>query len=89
MCIRQELSAAQTTSARVSSTARTLSASIADETSAFLTANVPPKPQHSVASGSSTSSMPLTAPSSRSGRSPTPSSRSEWQVGWKVTRCGK
>ena len=51
MCIRHELSAAQTTSAPVSSTARTLSASIADETSAFLTANVPPKPQHSSACG--------------------------------------
>ena len=23
------------------------------------------------------------------GRSPTPSMRSEWQVGWYVTRCGK
>ena len=34
------------------------SSSIALETSAFLTANVPPKPQHSSASGSSTSSSP-------------------------------
>ena len=32
---------------RVSSTSRTLSASIAVDTSAFFTANVPPKPQHS------------------------------------------
>ena len=88
MCIRHELSAAHTISACVSSTARTLSASIADETSAFLTAKVPPKPQHSVADGSSTSSMPFTARSRRSGLSPTPSSRSEWQVGWNVTRCG-
>ena len=38
--------------------ARSLSESIAIEVSAFLTANVPPKPQHSCASGSSTRSMP-------------------------------
>ena len=81
MCMRQELSAAQTTSAPVSSTARTLSASIAEDTSGFLTANVPPKPQHSSLWGSSTNSMPLTERSRRSGRSPTSSSRSEWQVG--------
>jgi len=42
MCIKQELSQPVTTSHRVFSTARTLSASIALETSAFLMANVPP-----------------------------------------------
>ena len=47
------------------------------EVSAFLTANVPPKPQHTSASGSSTSSRPATLRSSRSGRSPTRSTRSE------------
>ena len=41
------------------------------EVSAFFTAKVPPKPQHSRASGSSTRSMPRTARSSRRGRSPT------------------
>ena len=82
MCIRHELSADVQTSARVSSTLRSLSESIAIEVSAFLTANVPPKPQHSCASASSTRSMPCTARSSRSGASPTCSSRSEWQVGW-------
>ena len=70
MCMRQELSAAVTTSARVSPTARCLSVSIAVETSGFLTAKVPPKPQHSSASGSSISSSPRTARSSRSGASP-------------------
>ena len=39
------------TSAPVSSTERSLSDSIAVDTSAFFTANVPPKPQHSSASG--------------------------------------
>ena len=82
MCIRQELSPAVQTSARVASTLRILSASMAVDTSAFLTANVPPKPQHTSASGSSTRSSPATWRSSRSGRSPTRSSRSEWQVGW-------
>ena len=89
MCIRQELSAAQTISAPVSSTARTLSASIADDTSAFFTANVPPKPQHSSAWGSSTSSMPAHGAQQPQRPVAQPSSRSEWQVGWKVTRCGK
>ena len=59
-----------------------LSASIAPETPAFFTANVPPKPQHSSAPGSSTSSIPRTARSSRSGRSPRRSMRRPWQVGW-------
>ena len=62
---------------------------MAIEVSAFLTANVPPNPQHSSASASSTRSIPRTARSSRSGASPTRSIRSEWQVGWYVTRCGK
>ena len=61
---------------------RVLSASIAVETSAFFTANVPPNPQQVVASGSSTRSMPRTARSRRSGRSPTFSRRSPWHVGW-------
>ena len=81
MCIRHELSALTHTSAPVSRIARTLSESIAIEVSAFLTANVPPKPQHCFASGSSTRSMPRTARSSRSGRSPTWSMRRLWQVG--------
>ena len=60
MCIRQELSPAVHTSARVASTLRILSASMAVEVSAFLTANVPPNPQHTSASGSSTRSIPAT-----------------------------
>ena len=64
-CIRQELSPATSTSAPVSRTWRALSAPIATDVSAFLRAKVPPKPQHSVAFGRSTSSMPRTASSSR------------------------
>ena len=82
MFIRQLLSPATSTSAPVSRTWRALSETIATDVSAFLTANVPPKPQHSSARGSSTRSSPRTARSSRTGRSPTPSIRSEWQVGW-------
>src|SRR5690606_24905663 len=82
MCMRQELSAAHSTSAPVPSTLRALSAPIAADTAAFLTANVPPKPQHSSAAGSWTSSSPRTRLSSRTGRSPRWSPRSEWQVGW-------
>ena len=81
MCMRQELSAAVQTSAPVSRMRRTLSVSIAVEVSAFLIAKVPPKPQHCSAPGSSTRSIPRTARSSRSGASPTFSSRSEWHVG--------
>src|SRR6266576_537860 len=82
ICIRHDPSTAVTTSAPVSITHRHLSSSIAVEVSAFLTANVPPKPQHSAASGSSTSSRPRTPRSSRSGAAPTCNTRSEWQVGW-------
>jgi hypothetical protein len=82
MCIRQELSPALHSSAWVDSTLRILSASMAAETSGFFTAKVPPNPQHDSASGSSTRSIPRTSRSRRSGRSPTRSSRREWQVGW-------
>ena len=82
MCIRQELSPAVQTSAPVLLTCRILSASMALEVSAFFSAKVPPKPQHSSAPGSSTRSIACTACSSRSGLSPTRSIRSEWQVGW-------
>jgi hypothetical protein len=81
ICSRQELSRAHSTSAWVEPTAATLSASIASDTSEFLIAKVPPKPQHDSAAGSSASSRPATAPSRRNGRSPTRSARSEWQVG--------
>ena len=82
MCIRQDESPAVSTSAPVRVTQRILSASIAADVSAFFSANVPPNPQHWSASGSSTRSIPRTARSRRSGRSPTRSIRSEWQVGW-------
>src|SRR5581483_1062507 len=80
ICIRHELSAATHISARVSSTLRTFALSIASEVSAFFTAKVPPKPQHSFAPGSSTSSRPRTARSRRTGASPTCRKRNEWQV---------
>ncbi len=76
------------TSACVLRTLRTLSPSIAIEVSAFLMANVPPKPQHSSAWGSSTRSMLRTLRNNLSGASPTRIIRSEWQVGWYVTRWG-
>jgi hypothetical protein len=82
MCIRHELSPAVQTSASVSRMRRTLSESMAAEVSAFLTANVPPKPQHSLASGSSSRSMPRTLLSRSRGASPTFSILSEWHVGW-------
>ena len=46
MCIRHDVSAAVRTSAPVPGTSSTLSRPIATEVSAFLTANVPPNPQH-------------------------------------------
>ena len=82
MCSRHELSEAEQTSARVESTLCILSASMAAEVSGFLTAKVPPKPQQASAWGSSTRSIPPTSRSSRSGRSPTRSTRRLWQVGW-------
>ena len=81
MCSRQEGSTAVTTSAPVARMFAHLSASMASETSAFLIENVPPKPQHSVASGSSSSSSPRTCASRRSGASPMRVTRCEWQVG--------
>src|SRR5204862_7968221 len=81
MCSRQEVSAAHSTSAPVSSTQRVLSLSMANEVSAFLMAKVPPKPQHSLALGNSTRSMPLTARNSCRGASLTCSTRRLWQVG--------
>ena len=72
-----KLSPAVSTSAPVLSTHHILSLSMALEVSAFLIANVPPNPQHDSAAGSSTRSMPRTAFSSVSGRSPTPSIRNE------------
>ena len=50
ICSRHEPSTAVQTSAPVASIASHLSASIALDVSAFLSANVPPKPQHSSAS---------------------------------------
>ncbi|TWH35230.1 hypothetical protein L600_000100002340 [Isoptericola variabilis J7] len=76
------MSPAVSTSAPVARTCAVLSASIAADVSAFFSANVPPNPQHDSASGSSTRSIPATARSRRSGRSPTCSMRSEWHVGW-------
>ena len=89
MCSRQDASHAQTASAPHARTLSSFASSIARETSAFLTANVPPKPQHSSASGSSTSSTPGTAEQERQRASPSRSSRSEWQVGWYVTEPAK
>src|SRR5215213_253711 len=81
MCIRHELSPAVQTSASVSRTRRILSDSIAAEVSAFLTAKVPPNPQHSSAAERPTRSMPRTFLSSSRGASPTLRILREWHVG--------
>src|SRR5204862_8301118 len=86
---RQEPSTAVQTTAPVDSTASHLSFSIALDVSAFFSENVPPKPQHSSARGSSTSSRPRTLRSRRMGASPTRVTRNEWQVEWYVTRPEK
>ena len=88
MCMRHEVSPAVRTSAPDPRTSSTLSRPIATDVSAFLTANVPPNPQQASDRGRSTRVRPSTAASSRVGRSPTPSSRVEWQVGWNATVCG-
>ncbi len=88
MCSRHDGSTAVTTSAPVARMFAHLSLSMASETPAFLTEKVPPKPQHSVASGSSSSSRPRTLASSRCGASPMRVTRCEWQVGCRVTRRG-
>ena len=81
-CMRQELSAATQTFARVAITWHRLSVRIALETSALLTANVPAEPAALPrVRASSTRSRSRTARSSRSGRPQTSSSRSEWHVG--------
>ena len=82
ICMRHDPSTAVTTEAPVDSIAAHLSSHIAVEVAAFFTENVPPKPQHSSARGSSHSSSPRTFRSSLSGASPTRVTRSEWQVGW-------
>ena len=71
------------TSAPVDSIAAHLSATIAVDVSAFLTANVPPKPQHSSARAQrhelEPADVPRAAGAARRRRCVT---RSEWQVGW-------
>ena len=70
MCSRHDASHAHTAPAPVSSTRRSLSASIAVETCAFRIANSPPKPQHSVASSSGRRSTPAPPATATPGRSP-------------------
>ena len=77
------VSAAVQTSARVSRMRRSLSESIAIDMSAFLTANVPPKPQHS----SRVRQLDEVDAAHRAQQPQRPvadaaAARSEWQVGW-------
>ena len=65
MCIRHDVSPAVRTSAPEPSTSSTLSRPIATDVSAFLTAKVPPNPQHASDRGRSTRVRPSTAASSR------------------------
>jgi len=56
-----------------------------EDTSGNRTEKEPPKPQHSSAPGSSTSSTPDTPRSSARGEADSPSPRSRWQESWYVT----
>ena len=82
MCIRQLLSQAVQASAPVLRMAVVFSASIALETSAFLTAKVPPKPQHCSTFARGTRSIPRTAFSKVRGPSPSSRFRRPWQLAW-------
>ena len=90
ICIRHELSpAAQTVGAGLEHAAAPCRRAIAVETSAFLTANVPPKPQHSScarqrheAQAAHRLQQPRSADRARC------SDRSEWQDVCSVTVCG-
>ena len=80
MWSRQEASHAHTASAPLARTLSSFAASIAAETSSFLTAKVPPNPQHSSAPPAA-GARGRRRPRRRSGRSPRRRSRSEWQGG--------
>ena len=71
-----------TTSARVSRTWRSLSASMAVETSAFLTAKVPPNPQHSCAPRQLDEVDAADRAQQPQRRVADAEHASEWQVGW-------
>src|SRR5437016_4081103 len=62
ICMRHPASQATRQSAPVASTLASFLARICEETSGNRTANEPPKPQHSSAPGSGTSSAPLSLP---------------------------
>ena len=80
MFIRQPRSPASRAPAPVLFTAAVLSRTMAVEMSGYLTQKVPPKPQHTSASGNSVSSSPSTFASRARGWSFTPSSRSPAQL---------
>src|SRR3990170_5297741 len=79
ICIRQPRSPASTVEAPVPTMSRTLASRMAVEMSGYLTAKVPPKPQQTSLSLSSTSDSPSTLASSRRGASRTWSSRKDEQ----------
>ena len=80
MFIRQPRSPASSAPAPVPVTAAVLSRTMAVEMSGYLTQNVPPKPQHTSASGSSASVSPSTFASRARGWCFTPSSRKPAQL---------
>ena len=82
MFIRQPRSPASTRSAPVASISAVLSLTILVEISGYLTQNVPPKPQQTSASGSSTSSSPRTVRNRSRGCCLMPSSRRPEQESW-------
>src|SRR6266550_8314159 len=89
ICIRQLASPDTTASTPARSMASTFSSRMATEISGYFTENVPPKPQHASAFGSSTSSAPVTRRSSLRGSSLIPRSRRPWQASCQVSRPEK
>src|SRR5690606_4745514 len=82
MFIRQPRSPPSTTPTPVASMAAVLSATMRVEMSRYFTQNVPPKPQHTLPSASSTSSTSSGGAMRARGCSRTPSSRRPEQESW-------
>ena len=82
MCMPQLTSVTAIVSAPHASIASSLRASISPEMSDILTANRPPNPQQTSASGSGHVDAPRTPASSAFGSLSTPRPRRPWQQAW-------
>ena len=82
MCMPQLTSVTAIVSAPHASIASSLRASISPEMSDILTANRPPNPQQTSASGSGHVDAPRTPASSAFGSPSTPRPRRPWQQAW-------